>query len=221
MPALPLHAGEPLTAVLGVMLYPADEDMAARDCWEALVLAPLVYELRRRGENVENNFLDWLLAHCRLPGIDQTDLRNRWSGGIMTGELISVLHWFTKNRPEIASWKNAIEWLEARNEKGFSRSAIYKHKKQFVRVLHLWGAYSLSGRKIRDLQTFLALSEQIRAWGQRWRRKDDKAEPLFGTDMWSPPATWKHPDPDWPELIKIPSYDLPSLGACTPHWLAG
>jgi hypothetical protein len=34
MPTLSLHAAEPLTAVFGVMLYPADEDIAARDCWD-------------------------------------------------------------------------------------------------------------------------------------------------------------------------------------------
>jgi hypothetical protein len=47
MPALPLNAAEPLTAVLGIMLYPADEDTAARDCWEALTL--MVGQLRAQG----------------------------------------------------------------------------------------------------------------------------------------------------------------------------
>jgi hypothetical protein len=49
MPALPLNAAEPLTAVLGIMLYPADEDTVARDCSEALTLAPMVGQLRAQG----------------------------------------------------------------------------------------------------------------------------------------------------------------------------
>ena len=42
--------------------------------------------------------------------------------------------------------------------------------------------------RLRDsnLQSFLSLSEQIRVWGQRWRRHDKKAEPLFGKDLWIP-----------------------------------
>lgn len=222
MPVLPLHVAEPVTAVLGVMLYPADEDLQARDRWEAQVLGHLISKLREEGKDVENGLKDWVFARSGGPfALDQKGLRDRWLGGTMVGELVSVVHWFTRNSPEIASWETGIEWLEAMNVKGCTRSAIYKHKKRFVRVLHLWCAYSLSGRKIRDLQAFLALSEQIRAWGQRWCRKVDKAEPLFGTDMWSPPGNWKHPDPDWPELIKIPSYELPSLGARAPSWLDG
>jgi hypothetical protein len=31
MPAIPLDAAEPLTAVFGVMLYPADSDFEARE----------------------------------------------------------------------------------------------------------------------------------------------------------------------------------------------
>ncbi len=49
MPALPLNVAEPVTAVFGVMLYPADEDLTARDRWEALTLAPFVAQLRAQG----------------------------------------------------------------------------------------------------------------------------------------------------------------------------
>jgi hypothetical protein len=222
MSALPLNAAEPLTAMFGVMLYPADADIEARNRFEALVLAPFLDKLHRQGQKIEDGLRNWVLANCGGPfALDQKDLRGRLAGGMMIGELVSVVHWFTRNRPEIASWETGVEWLEAMNVKGCTRSAIYKHRKRFVRVLHLWGAYSLSRRRIGDVQSFLALSEQIRAWGQRWRRKADKAKPLFGTDMWSPPPNWKHPDPDWPELIKIPYYELPSLGARAPKWLIG
>src|SRR5262245_60414862 len=84
---------------------------------------------------------------------------------------------------------------------------------------HLWGAYCISGRRIGDLQTFLGLSEEVRVWGQTWRRKARRAQPLFGNDLWVPPEGWRHPDPDWPERIKIPRYDLPSLGVRTPAWM--
>ncbi len=50
MPPLPLNAAEPVTAVLGVMLYPADEDLAARDRWEALTLAPFAPKSGLRAE---------------------------------------------------------------------------------------------------------------------------------------------------------------------------
>jgi hypothetical protein len=219
MPALPLNAAEPVTAVLGVMLYPADEDIAARDCWEALTLAPVVAQLRTEHGNGDVRLLDWILAHCGPFSVGQEDLVERWRGGTMTGELVSVLLWLTANRPDLASWSKAAEWLEAMGKKGFTRSAIYQYKRRFVRVAHLWGAYSINARMIGDLQAFLALSEQIRSWGQSWRRDDRGARPLFGNDMWLPPEGWTHPDPDWPERIKIPHYDLPSLGARTPRWL--
>jgi hypothetical protein len=219
MPALPLNVAEPVTAVLGIMLYPAQEEVEARDCWEALTLATAVAELRAHGANVDDGLLDWILAYCGPFSIDQKDLAERWARGTMTGELVGVLLWLTARRPELASWSKAVEWLEATNHKGFTRAAIYRHKKRFVRVAHLWGAYSINRRRIGDLQPFLGLSEQIRAWGQMWRRLDVGARPLFGDDMWLPPEGWTHPDPDWPEDIKIPSYDLPSLGVRTPSWL--
>jgi hypothetical protein len=219
MPALPLNAAEPLTAVLGVMLCPADEDTAARDCWEALTLARVVGQFRAQGGSVDDGLLDWILAHCGPFSVNQKDLAERWAGGTMTGELVCVLQWLTANRPELASWKRAVEWLEAMDQKGFTRSAIYRNKKRFMRVAHLWGAYCIKRRKISDLQAFLGLSEQIRAWGQIWRRDDEKAQPLFANDMWFPPEDWTHPDPDWPERIKFPYYDLPSLGDRTPRWL--
>jgi len=219
MPALPLNAAESVTAVLGVMLYPADEDIAARDCWEALTLARVVGQLRAQGGNVEDGLLDWILAHCGPFSVGQEDLVERWRGGTMTGELVSVLLWLTANHPDLASWSKAVEWLEAMGQKGFTRSAIYQYKRRFVRVAHLWGAYCINRRKISDLQAVLALSEQIRSWGQSWRRNDPGAQPLFANDMWLPPEGWMHPDPDWPECIKIARYDLPSLDARTPRWL--
>jgi hypothetical protein len=219
MPTLPLNVAEPVTAVLGVMLYPADEDVAVRDCWEALTLAPIIAQLRVQGANVEDGLLDWTLAHCGLFSVDHKDLAERSAGGTMTGELVSVLHWLTFNLPDIASWSAATEWLEAMDKKGFTRTTIYKHRMRFRRVAHLWGAYSISRRRISDLKGFLGLSEQIRTWGQNWRRDDSKAEPLFVNDMWIPPKGWAHPDPEWPEHIKIPRYELPSLGARTPPWM--
>jgi hypothetical protein len=125
MPAIPLDAAEPLTAMFGVMLYPADADIEARDRFEALVLAPLIDKVRREGQNVGDELRDWVLAHCAGPfALDQKDLRDRLRGAMITGELVSVVHWLTRNRPEIASWETGMEWLEAMNVKGCTRSAI-------------------------------------------------------------------------------------------------
>src|SRR5215472_14719782 len=110
MPALPLNTAEPLTAVLGVMLYPADEDIAVRDCWEALTLSRMVGQQRTQGSIVENGLLDWILGHCGPFAVDQKDLARRRAWGTMTGELVTVLLWLTVNRPEIASWAKATEW---------------------------------------------------------------------------------------------------------------
>jgi hypothetical protein len=199
MPVLPLNVAEPPTAVLSVMLYPADEDIASRDCWEALNLARPVAELQNQGADVDPGLINWILSHSSPYTVDPNDLRRRWRYGSMTGELLKVLIWLTARHPKLASWNKASQWLEAMNHKGFTRSAIYDRKGQFLRVAHLWGAYSLNGQKIGDLQRFLALSEQIRMWGQSWRREALKADPLLGDDMWIPPKWWKHPDPDWPE----------------------
>ncbi len=219
MPPLPLNAAEPVTAVLGVMLYPADEDLAARDRWEALTLAPFAPQIRAQGGDIPADLVDWILTHCGPYSVDQNDLAYRWTSGTMTGEVVKVLLWLTAKRPDVASWSKATDWIAAFGPKGFSRSEIYRRRMRFRRVAHLWGAYCISGRRISDLQTFLGLSEQIRVWGQTWRSKARRAQPLFGNDLWVPPEEWQHPDPDWPEQIKIPHYDLPSLGARTPHWL--
>jgi hypothetical protein len=219
MPALPLHVAEPLTAVLGVMLYPADEDSATRDCWEALTLARPLGQLQKQRAEVDAGLVNWVLSHSGPYTIDQKDLGRRWANGSMTGELVKVLIWLTHRHPELASWNKASQWLEAMDQKGFTRSTIYDRKAQFLRVAHLWGAYSVNGQKMDDLQSFLALSEQIRIWGQSWRRKAHKSEPLLGHDMWIPPKWWKHPDPDWPDQIKIPAYELVPLGSLTPSWL--
>jgi hypothetical protein len=218
MPTLPLNAAEPVTAILGVMLYPADEDVAARDRWEARTLAPFVPQIRAQGGDIPAELVDWILTHCGRY-FDQNDLDERRTSGTMTGEVVKVLLWLTAKRPDVASWSKATDWIAAFGPKGFSRSEIYPRRMRFRRVAHLWGAYCISGRRIRDLQTFLGLSEQIRIWGQNWRRNEKKAQPLFGKDMWLPPEGWANPDPYWPEGIKVPHYDLLPLGARTPPWM--
>jgi hypothetical protein len=65
MATLPLNAAEPVTAVLGVMLYPADDEVAARDRWQALTLALFVSRLRAQGGDIPPHLLDWILTPTR------------------------------------------------------------------------------------------------------------------------------------------------------------
>jgi hypothetical protein len=64
--------------------------------------------------------------------VDQKDLAERWTGGIITGEVVKVLIWLTAKRPHVASWSKATDWMAAFGPKGFSRSEIYPLRMRFT-----------------------------------------------------------------------------------------
>jgi hypothetical protein len=108
--------------------------------------------------------------------------------------MFKILLVLAHTHPNLASWNNAIRYLECfakeSKEKG-THSDFWKARGRFLSVAHLWGAWSFRERRIldaKDFQTFLAQAENLREWGQTWRSRRAKSEPLLPSDVWRVPT---------------------------------
>ena len=177
MPILPVDYPEPFVAVLGTMLYPNEGEDAQRRAFAAHHLAEPI----RRFEAVGGVLpYDDLLRIVKDGGARLDDLDQRWRGGTAMGELFKVLFALANHNPELASWEYAARIVEAYAAKAKdygSRTFIMEAKRRFLSVAHLWGAYSIRGRKWQervdvnysfgdDVESFLAEAEILRRWGQ-------------------------------------------------------
>jgi hypothetical protein len=197
------------------MLFPQEEEEAERDGWEATISAPILKRYQKQGGEVPPEVINFLIDNIGPQATDARDLRERWLGGTTVGELVKVMLWLTNEREDVASWEKAAEWLWAydHNTSSSSRRSVLSAKARFSRVLHLWGASCIRGRHLNDFESFLAEAEFLRGWGQTWKRKAAKAEPLFGADMWFAPGV----EP----VERLNYYELPQLGKSAPGWLRG
>jgi hypothetical protein len=141
------------------------------------------------------------------------------------GELFKVLFALANHDPELASWEHAARIVEATAAKAKaygSRTSIMEAKRRFLSVAHLWGAYSIRGRKWReqvdvnysfadDVQSFLAEAEYLRIWGQTWIVDARNAKSALPAEAWALPENWAPAPrkPDWPPTGVIPSIRLP------------
>jgi hypothetical protein len=206
MPILPLDHPEPFAATLGVMLYPAmdEEDPPKARAFAAQVLAEPVRRLREAGPHLSYDALARIVMDA---GQRLTDLGKRWWGGSAVGEVFKILLILAHTHPTLASWDNAIEYAEmiaARDKVKGSRANLWKARKRFLSVAHLWGAWSIRERRIdgtAGFQSFLTQAEDLRVWGQTWRSPRAKSKPLLPPDVWRASDEWKpaKPWPDWPE----------------------
>jgi hypothetical protein len=138
MPILPLDHPEPFAATLGVMLYPAtdEEDPPKARAFAAQVLAEPVRRLR---EALSYEALARIVIDA---GQRLTDLDKRWWDGSAVGEVFKILLILAHTHPKLASWDNAIEYAEmiaARDKVKGSRANLWKARKRFLSVAHLWG----------------------------------------------------------------------------------
>ena len=180
MPILPVDYPEPFVAVLGTMLYPNEGEDAQRRAVAAHYLAEPIRRLEAAGGVLA---YDDLLRIAKDGGTRLDDLDQRWWDGTVIGELFKVLFALAIHNPERASWEYAARIVEASAAKAKvygSRTSIMEAKRRFLSVAHLWGAYSIRGRKWQervdvdysfgdDVESFLAEAEILRRWGQTWR----------------------------------------------------
>ena len=148
------------------------------------------------------------------------DLDQRWWGGTVMGELFKILFAFANHYPERASWEYSariVEKYATTAKVSGSRASIMAAKRCFLTVAHLWGAYSIRGRKLRervevdyhyadDFESFLTEAEILRKWGQTWKADAAKAKSPLPAGTWAMPETWTPAPrkPGWPPTGMIP-----------------
>jgi hypothetical protein len=158
-------------------------------------------------------------AGGRLDNLDQ-----RWRDGSLLGEVFKVFFALANHQPEWASWAHAARIVErgaAAARVPAARTSIMGAKQRLLSVAHLWGAYSIRGRKWQaklevnytytdDVLNFLAEAEILRNWGQGWKANAAKAKPPLPAEVWEMPATWVPPfrKPGWPATGMIPDIEL-------------
>jgi hypothetical protein len=108
MPTLPLDHPEPFAATLGVMLYPATDeiDPPKARAFAAQWVAEQPYRLfHEAGHRLPEDVVARLLVDA---GQRLTDLEERLWGGLATGDLFKTFFALAENDPALASWENAI-----------------------------------------------------------------------------------------------------------------
>ena len=224
MPFLPLDHPEPYFATLGVMLYPAiDEvDTPKARAYVAQVLARTFSRFREAGGNPPYDVLAPILMDAGEP---LSDLQERWWGGRATGELFKTFFALFNADPRLASWENAIKIVDSTTNsskvKG-ARTKLLEARDRFLSVAHLWAARAIREGKIGalpevgkvadvDFQSFLAEAESLRKWGQTWRAPRAKSTPPLPRDAWRAPESWIPPGapPGWPDEVMLPKLRLP------------
>src|SRR5258708_24723145 len=110
-------------------------------------------------------------------------LDQRGWGGTVMGELFKILFALANHNPEQASWEYSariVEKYATTAKVSGSRASIMAAKRYFLTVAHLWGAYSIRGRKLRErvdvhyhyadgFESFLTEAEILRKWRQDWK----------------------------------------------------
>jgi hypothetical protein len=221
MPILPVDYPEPFVAVVGTMLYPNEGEEAQRQAVAARYLAEPLRRLKAAGGLLA---YEDLLRIATDGGTPLEDLDQRWRGGAVIGELFKVLFALAIHNPECATWEYSariVEACAAKAKVSGSRTSIMEAKRRFLSVAHLWGAYSIRGRKWReqvdvnygfadDVQSFLAEAEILRRWGQRWIVDARTAKSALPAEAWAMPQNWALAprQAGWPPTGKIPSFSL-------------
>jgi hypothetical protein len=210
MPILPLDHPQPLYATIGVMLYPATDELdppKAR-AFAAHTFAKLIRHLDESGFPPTYE----ALLRVVLDAGETPDIAERWWGGSSVGEIFKILLILAETDARLTSWNNAIRYaklIARRNGVKGSRGNLWEARRRFLRVAHLWGAWSFRERRFvrptsnwnSEFQLFLTQAEDLRAWGQTWQAPRAESMPLLPADVWRAPDGWKAPKawPDWPE----------------------
>jgi hypothetical protein len=224
----PIDHPEPFTAVLGTMLYPNEDQAAQRRAVATHYLAEPIRRFVLAGGMLP---YDDLLRIVKDGGARLDDLDQRWWGGTVMGELFKILFALANHNPELASWEYSariVEKFATTAKVAGARTSIMAAKRSFLTVAHLWGAYSIRGRKLQervevqyhyadDFESFLAEAEILRKWGQTWKAETAKAKSPLPAETWAMPENWT-PAPrklGWPPSGMIPDI-LPPLDLLPP-----
>jgi hypothetical protein len=214
---LPLDYPEPFAATLGVMLYPATDevDPPRARAFAAQYLAEPIRRFHEAGHTLSYDALARITTEAGRP---LTDLNARWWGGSATGETFKTFFALANSNPRLASWSNAVTIAEKiAGRCSGARTSLYQARRHFWSVAHLWGAWSIRKRQFAqypevgydgsaDFQSFLAEAEVLREWGQTWKPLRRNSEPPLPTDVWRVPEDWEPParQPGWPKTGMIP-----------------
>jgi hypothetical protein len=106
MPILPLDHPEPFAAMLGVMVYPG-EDEQDRKRARAFAAQYLAEPLRQFHEAGGTLTYEELARIASDAGERLDDLEDRWWNGTATGEIFKVFYALAHMDPSLASWANA------------------------------------------------------------------------------------------------------------------
>ena len=223
MPILPLDQPEPLSATLGIMLYPGEDEDSRRRAraYTAQFLAEPLRQFHEAGHTLAYEDLARIASDS---GVALDDIDERLRDGTAIGELFKMFFALACTDPSLASWENAAKLFRTHAEKegvSASRSLLHDIRRRYRPVTHLWAAWCIRGREFRpdpdvgyegwhDVEFFLAEAELLLCWGRTWRPKRAKAEPPLSAEAWRMPEGWEPPpsQPGWPQAGGIPVLTL-------------
>jgi hypothetical protein len=212
---LPLDYPEPFAATLGVMLYPAIDEVARARAFAAQYLAKPIQLFHEAGHTLPYDALARIAIDAGQP---LTDHDARWWGGSAVGETFKTFFALANADPRLASWSNAV-WIAEKvaGRHSGARTFLYEARRRFWSVAHLWGAWSIRKGQfvhhpevgydgVADFQSFLAEGEILRRWGQEWQPLRRNSDPPLPPDVWRVPVDWEPPvrQPGWPKTGMIP-----------------
>lgn len=223
MPVIPIDHPEPFAATLGIMLFPGQDEPDRRKA-KAFAAHYLAEPIRRLCAADCTLSYEALARIAMDAGERLEDLDKRWWGGTATGELFKTFFALANTNEALASWNNAIriaQLVAAHAKVSGARTALWQERTGFLSVAHFWGAWCIREGQFTtrpetgydgcsDFQSFLAETEILRQWGQKWRPSRDKGEPPLPSDVWHVPEDW-HPlirQPGWPSTGMIPDLTL-------------
>ena len=224
MPYLPLYSPEPLSATLGIMLYPglSDDDSRRAKAFAAYFLGRPIEQADSEGYAVEGAFLRELVVSGGEPLLD---LKDRYYWGTAVGQMFKTFFALDNTNRKFASWHRAIELAQKEAKKAGlkgSKRALLREVDRFATVAHLWGAWAIRDGEftqkpdvgydgLDDFYSFVAEAEALRHWSQDWSGPRSDARPPLPSDAWRAPADWLPPvrQMDWPDTGCVPIFTMP------------
>jgi hypothetical protein len=173
MPYLNLTAGEPWAATWGVMHFPDDEQK--RRGYIARLWAGFYpkYEKAGVGERLPRSVLLSVMKETAATPIETAEVQERHHQALLAGEQFKVLMAIANSDPNRASWNMAARLVERQTK---SRASLYKARRRFMPVIHLWAAFILRECQwhndaarhftaLDDLNVFITEAMALLQWG--------------------------------------------------------
>jgi hypothetical protein len=205
---LPVFHGEPATSVVAVMLFPNDLPLA--ETLAARILASGPIQKISAPLPLAPEFLAVLGRKV------STEDDQQFTKGVIVGEIVKTLWALINTSPTVASWAAAIEVVEGvasdhnvqtGQHRLNARSTYQKYLHEFRPALHLWGAFSLGGRRWpSDYTIFFAQAMALLGELKKWAIGRPAESLNLSGDFYSPPAELV--PAEWPLSFPLP---IPTL----------